>query len=329
MANQKFDFATQRSEELEELHVIRPGWQETLRVFCKNKGAVVGAIFVGLMIILAIVGPHLNEYTYEYQQITKQNLPPRIPILEDFGIFDGTKNGIDMYELKDCAEDYFWFGTDILGRDLFTRFCQGIRISFIVALASAILNMVIGIPYGMVSGYYGGKIDLIMQRVTEVISGIPTLVVVSLMVVVLEPGLVSIILAMSISSWIGMSRLVRANTLRLKAMDHIMASKTLGTNTPRILFVEVLPNITSSIIVMAMLSIPGAIFLESFLSFIGLGIPAPQASLGSLISDGYTQMLIYPYQLAIPATFFSLLMIALNLMGNGLRDALDPKQKQV
>ena len=140
--------------------------------------------------------------------------------------------------------------------------------------------------------------------------------------------LASIIVAMGISGWIGMSRLVRANTLRLKESEHIMASRTLGTRTSVILFREIFPNLLSSVIVMAMMSVPGAIFMESFLSFVGLGIPAPQASLGSLISDGYNHMLMYPYQLAIPAVFFGLLMISLNLVGDGLRDALDPKQKQ-
>ena len=231
--------------------------------------------------------------------------------------------------MKGCLDEYYWFGTDTLGRDLFTRFCQGTRISLIVAIVSAILDLLIGVSYGLIAGYYGGKVDMIMMRITEIINGIPSLVVVSLLVVILSPGLTSIIIAMVISGWIGMSRLVRANTLRLKASEHILASKTLGTSTFKILFREIFPNLLSSVIVMAMMSVPGAIFMESFLSFVGLGIPAPQASLGSLISDGYNHMLMYPYQLAIPAVFFGLLMISLNLFGDGLRDALDPKQKKM
>lgn len=324
----KYAFANQGGIYIDEEYGVANFWRETLYVFTRNKGAVFGVFFIVLMVYLAVLGPSLNAYTYDYVQVERQNMPPRIPGLEKLGIFDGTMAGINIYQEKGCEDEYYWFGTDSLGRDLFTRFCQGTRISLIVAVMSAALDLVIGVSYGLISGYYGGKIDLVMQRATEVINGIPSLVIISLLVVVLSPGLFSIIIAMTISGWIGMSRLVRANTLRLKAAEHILASKTLGTKTSVILFREIFPNLLSSVIVMAMMSVPGAIFMESFLSFVGLGIPAPQASLGSLISDGYDHMLMYPYQLAIPAIFFALLMISLNLVGDGLRDALDPKQKR-
>lgn len=325
----RYAFANQDGIYKDDVFSAVPSWKETLLIFAKNKGAIAGVIFIAIMVILAIWGPSFNAYPYDYVQVDRQNLPPRIPGLEKLGIFDGTLNGMNMYEMKGCLDEYYWFGTDTLGRDLFTRFCQGTRISLIVAIVSAILDLLIGVSYGLIAGYYGGKIDMIMMRITEIINGIPSLVVVSLLVVILSPGLTSIIIAMVISGWIGMSRLVRANTLRLKASEHILASKTLGTSTFKILFREIFPNLLSSVIVMAMMSVPGAIFMESFLSFVGLGIPAPQASLGSLISDGYNHMLMYPYQLAIPAVFFGLLMISLNLFGDGLRDALDPKQKKM
>lgn len=329
MADTRYAFAHQDGIYKDETFTTIPSWKETLIIFSRNKGAVFGVIFILIMVILAVWGPSFNSYTYDYVQMDRQNLPPRIPGLEKLGIFDGTLKGTDMYELKGCKDEYYWFGTDTLGRDLFTRFCQGTRISLIVAIISALLDLVIGVTYGLIAGYYGGKVDMVMMRITEIINGIPSLVIVSLLVVVMSPGLTSIIVAMTISGWIGMSRLVRANTLRIKASEHIMASKTLGTKTPKILFKEIFPNLLSSVIVMAMMSVPGAIFMESFLSFVGLGIPAPQASLGSLISDGYNHMLMYPFQLAIPAVFFGLLMISLNLAGDGLRDALDPKQKRV
>lgn len=329
MVDSRYTFANQNGIYKDDAFGAVASWKETLIVFSRNKGAVFGVIFILLMVILAVFGPSMNGYAYDYVQVDRQNMPPRIPGLENLGIFDGTMKGVDIYEMKGCKDEYYWFGTDTLGRDLFTRFCQGTRISLIVAVISALLDLVIGVSYGLISGYYGGKVDMIMQRVTEIINGIPSLVIVSLLVVVMSPGLGSIIVAMTISGWIGMSRLVRANTLRLKASEHIMASKTLGTGTVKILFKEIFPNLLSSVIVMAMMSVPGAIFMESFLSFVGLGIPAPQASLGSLISDGYNHMLMYPYQLAIPAVFFALLMISLNLAGDGLRDALDPKQKRV
>lgn len=325
----RYAFANQDGIYKDDAFSTVPSWKETLYIFAKNKGAIAGVIFIAIMVILAIWGPSFNAYPYDYVQVDRQNLPPRIPGLEKLGIFDGTLNGMNMYEMKGCLDEYYWFGTDTLGRDLFTRFCQGTRISLIVAIVSAILDLLIGVSYGLIAGYYGGKVDMIMMRITEIINGIPSLVVVSLLVVILSPGLTSIIIAMVISGWIGMSRLVRANTLRLKASEHILASKTLGTSTFKILFREIFPNLLSSVIVMAMMSVPGAIFMESFLSFVGLGIPAPQASLGSLISDGYNHMLMYPYQLAIPAVFFGLLMISLNLFGDGLRDALDPKQKKM
>lgn len=329
MADTRYAFAHQDGIYKDETFATIPSWKETLIIFSRNKGAIFGVIFIFIMFILAIWGPHFNSYTYDFVQMDRQNMPPRIPGLENIGIFDGNYKGMDMYELKGCKDEYFWFGTDTLGRDLFTRFCQGTRISLIVAIVSAFLDLVIGVSYGLIAGYYGGKVDMVMMRITEIINGIPSLVVVSLLVVVMSPGLGSIIVAMTISGWIGMSRLVRANTLRIKASEHIMASRTLGTKTPTILFREIFPNLLSSVIVMAMMSVPGAIFMESFLSFVGLGIPAPQASLGSLISDGYNHMLMYPFQLAIPAVFFGLLMISLNLAGDGLRDALDPKQKRV
>lgn len=325
----RYAFANQDGIYKDDAFSAVPSWKETLLIFAKNKGAIAGVIFITIMVILAVWGPSFNAYPYDYVQVDRQNLPPRIPGLEKLGIFDGTLNGMNMYEMKGCTDEYYWFGTDTLGRDLFTRFCQGTRISLIVAIVSALLDLIIGVSYGLIAGYYGGKVDMVMMRITEIINGIPSLVVVSLLVVILSPGLTSIIIAMVISGWIGMSRLVRANTLRLKASEHILASKTLGTSTFKILFREIFPNLLSSVIVMAMMSVPGAIFMESFLSFVGLGIPAPQASLGSLISDGYNHMLMYPYQLAIPAVFFGLLMISLNLFGDGLRDALDPKQKKM
>ncbi len=169
--------------------------------FRRNKGAVAGAIAFLLIILLALFGPIVSGHSYDEVALTVQNLPPRIPGLEKLGIFDGTVQGIDMYELKGVSDKYFWFGTDTLGRDLFTRLCYGIRISLLIAAISAFLDLVIGTTYGLISGYYGGKTDLIMQRIVEIINGIPMMVIVSLLVVAMSPGLLSIIVAMSISGW--------------------------------------------------------------------------------------------------------------------------------
>lgn len=326
---EKFEFAERSDMVLEETYTAKSKLRESLMIFAKNKGAVVSLVFIIIMIFLAVVGPGLNEYTYDQIDLGRQNLPPRIAALENYGIFDGELKGVDMYELKGLDDQYYWFGTDNLGRDLFTRFCSGTRISLLIGAISAILNMLVGVSYGLVSGYKGGKLDILMQRFIEVLNGIPSLVIVSLLVIVLEPGMKSIIIAMAISQWTATARLVRANTLRLKEMEHIMASKTLGVTTGRILFKEIFPNLLSSVIVMMMMSVPGAIFMEAFLSFVGLGIPNPQASLGSLINDGYQSMMLYPYQMLIPAVFFAILMLSLNIFGDGIRDALDPTQKKV
>lgn len=328
-AIKRFEFAKIPENALEEVYESRPKWKETLSIFAKNKGAVISFVFLALIICVALIGPSLSGYAYDSINLSRQNLPPRIPGIEKLGIFNGILNGKDAYAAKGCKDLYFWFGTDKLGRDLFTRFCCGTQISLIIGAISAVLNMLIGVTFGLVSGYYGGKLDIAMQRFIEVLNGIPNLVIVSLLVIVLKPGITSIIIAMAISQWTVTARLTRANTLRLKEMEHVLASKTLGVGTWSILFKEIFPNLLSTVIVMCMLSIPGAIFMEAFLSFVGLGIPNPQASLGSLINEGFQNMLMYSYQLAIPAVFFALLMLALNMIGDGLRDALDPTMKRV
>ncbi len=303
-------------------------WQDKLDRFMKNKGAVAGAVFIILLTLLSILGPMFSGYTYDYIDLTHMNLPPRIQGLEKLGIFNGVEKGTFKYS---CALEnvYHWFGIDAIGRDLFTRFCEGTKISLIVGIASALLDLIIGVTYGMIAGYFGGRADFFMMRVVEIIAGIPSLVVVTLLMMVLKPGLYTIILALMISGWTGMARNVRAHTLRAKQMEYVLAAHTLGASAPYIMLKQIFPNIFGSIIVLVMMSVPGGIFLESFLSFLGLGVPAPMASLGSLISDGYKTLMIHPYQVAIPSVFFGLLIISLNLVADGLRDAFDPKQKTV
>ena len=205
---------------------------------------------------------------------------------------------------------------------------MGTRISLFVALVAVLADMIIGIMIGVISGYFGGMVDIVLQRITEVIWGIPNLVVVTLLMLILRPGLTSIILALLFSGWIGMSRLVRAQVLKLKEMEYVLVGKTLGASSWNLIFKDILPNTMAQIIIMAMMSVPNAIFTEAFLSYIGLGIPAPEASLGVLINDGYQNMLLFPYQVLIPVIIFAVLMISLNLFADGLRDALDPKMKQ-
>lgn len=198
-----------------------------------------------------------------------------------------------------------------------------------MALVAVVVDMVIGLSYGIISGYFGGKTDLIMQRIIEILNSIPNMIIVTLLVFVLSPGILSITLAIVIKGWIGMSRMARAQVLRLKEQEFILASRTLGSGDFKIIMKEILPNIFGQVIIISMFSIPDAIFTESFLAFIGLGLRAPLASLGVLISEGYKSFLVNPYMVLIPTTILAILMLSFTVVADGLRDAFDPKMKEV
>ncbi|MYL32232.1 ABC transporter permease subunit [Pontibacillus yanchengensis] len=234
----------------------------------------------------------------------------------------------DIYAARGIQDEYYWFGTDQLGRDLWTRTWSGTRISLYIAILAALIDMVIGVVYGGVSAYYGGRVDNYMQRIVEILVGIPNLVVVILMILVLEPGILSITIALTITGWIGMARVIRGNVLKLKNQEFVLASRTLGSSDSRILMKHLVPNVTGLIIINTMFTIPGAIFFEAFLSFIGLGLQPPLASLGTLIDDAFKSFQIYPYMLVFPSVIISLIMVAFNVLADGLRDALDPKMRE-
>jgi len=254
-------------------------------------------------------------------------LYPRIPGLEWLG-FDGKDStGMDTYELNGVKQN-FWFGTDELGRDIWVRVWAGTRISLIIALIASIGDCLIGVAYGGISAYYGGLVDNVMQRVIEILAGIPNLVLIILFILWLGGGMTSIILALIISGWIGMARIVRGQVLKLKNQEFVLASRTLGSSDQRIIWKHLIPNVLGQIIITLMFTIPGAIFFEAFLSFIGLGIPAPAASLGSLNQAGFENLQIYPYMALFPALILSILMISFNLLADGLRDAFDPRMRK-
>nr|WP_075573817.1 ABC transporter permease [Ezakiella massiliensis] len=219
---------------------------------------------------------------------------------------------------------YHWFGSDYLGRDLWTRLWRGLRVSFLISLIAMAVNIFVGIVYGAVSGYYGGWVDLLMQRIIEILGGVPYLVIVILFVFYYGPGIVPLALAMCMTGWIGMSRMIRAQFLKYKEMEYVLASRTLGASDRTLIFRHILPNAIGIIITMAALEIPGAIFSESFLAYIGLGIQAPESSIGVLLADGQKVLLEHPHLTVFPSLVISVMMIAFNLMGNGLRDAFDP-----
>lgn len=308
----------------------------------KNKGAIVGLICIILITFMAIVGVDLNGHTYDSQIILHQNLAPRIPIIENIGIFDGqesmnTSQGTvevnkyisDNGNKTGLEEVYYWFGTDVLGRDLFTRTWMGTRISLYIALIAVIIDMLFGLSYGLISGYFGGAIDNAMQRFAEVLNGIPSLVIVTLLIIVLKPGLMTITFSLMITGWIGMNRIARAQVLKLKEQEFVLASRTLGGKSLFIIFREILPNILGAIITNTMFSIPNAIFTEAFLAFIGLGVPAPMASLGSLISEAYKSFTTHPYMIVAPVLVLGILMLSFNMLADGIRDAFDPKMKEM
>ncbi|ARI78028.1 oligopeptide ABC transporter permease [Halobacillus mangrovi] len=234
----------------------------------------------------------------------------------------------DVYAAKDMNDQSFWFGTDGLGRDLWTRTWKGTRISLYIAFLAATIDMIIGVAYGGISAYYGGRVDNYMQRIIEILMGIPNLVVVILFILILDPGILSITIALTITGWISMARIVRGQVLKLKNQEFVLASQTLGAPDNRILRKHLVPNVLGLIIINTMFTIPSAIFFEAFLSFIGLGLPTPIASLGTLIEDGFKSLQIYPHILLFPAIVISLIMIAFNVLADGLRDAFDPKMRE-
>ena len=331
----------------------------------KSKVSIIAFIIIGIIIILAIIVPPLSPYGFNDQNINAKYLPPKMPIVEKLGIMDGTRvlksrkvaaltdperypegsvieyfnvvtvKGqemcdvrIDAYKMAGVPDnEYHWFGTDYLGRDLLTRLFKGTRISLLIAFFSVLTNVFIGVVYGAISGYYGGKIDLILTHFAEVLDGMPYIVVTILFMILFGSGMVSIVLALTITGWIGTSRLIRAQFYRFKGREYVLAARTLGVSDRTLIFRHILPNCVGPLITRAMIAIPGAIFSESFLAYLGLGIKPPNPSIGVLLSDGQSVLLQYPYQTVFPAILISVLMIAFNLFSNGLRDALDPTKR--
>ena len=284
--------------------IVRPSetfLQDAWRRFKENKLAVGGLAFVIFITLVAIFGPMISKNNYYAQNFMVANQWP---------------------------SKLHWFGTDMYGRDEFIMVLYGARISLAVGYVASALNVIIGVAYGGVSAYYGGTVDNIMMRIVDFIYSIPMMIYVILLMAILGPGFKSIIIALAISYWIDMARIVRGEILQLKQQEFVLAAKTLGASDRRILYKHLVPNSLGPIIVTLTLSVPSAIFTESFLSFIGLGISAPKASWGSLCSDAVQSYQIFPYQLFFPALAICLTILAFNLLGDGLRDSLDPKMRK-
>ena len=323
------DFVLQVSEDIKtDKNFASQGfWKGVFTRFFRNPRAVIGLVIIVLIIILALIGPVLSGYGYTEiitgtdpstgAEVTATSVSPHVPWLHE--LFTGEKY-TDAY-----ADQTFIFGTDSVGRDLWTRVWYGARVSLMIAFVTIIIDMLIGMSFGLISGYFGGACDIIMQRFLEVMNSIPRLVIVGVLATFMAKGVWLVIVALLLTEWINMSRIARAEMFKIKEQEYIMASKTLGAKSFRIIFKSVLPNTWGPIITQVMFSIPTAIFTEAFLSFVGVGIVIPECSIGSLIEDGFNNITTLTYQILPPVIVLALLMLAFNFVGDGFREALAPR----
>ncbi len=267
----------------------------------KNKAAVVSLGILIVIILLAIFAPVFSKYDFAFTDYSNVYSTP--------------------------AKEHI-FGCDQFGRDLWTRVWMGTRISLMIALVAAVLDLVVGVLYGAISALLGGRVDALMQRIIEILVGIPSLIIVILFLMAFPAGVGTIIAALSITGWVNMARLVRAEILKLKNQEFVMASHVLGSNNFYIIMKDLIPNTVGIIVIQVMFTIPSAIFTEAFLSFIGIGLAEPQASLGVLINGGYQVLQNYPHVLICPAIVIVLIMVCFSILGDGLRDALDPQMRK-
>jgi oligopeptide transport system permease protein len=276
-------------------------WRDAWQRLQQNKLAMTSLFVLALIVLMSIIGPHLLPYDFYSNNLMNTNKAP-------------------------SAEH--WFGTDDLGRDMWVRTWMGARISLIIGLAAALIDLLIGMIYGGIMGYFGGRVDEFMNKFSEILYSIPYLLVTILLLVVMEPSILTIIVALCVTGWINMAWIVRGEMMQLKNREFVLASRSMGASSGRLIFRHLLPNAVGPIIVTLTLSVPNAIFAEAFLSFLGLGVPAPEASLGSMIESALTGWNLYPWRMLFPAGLLALIMLAFNLFGDGLRDALDPKLKK-
>lgn len=313
-----FEFLSGRDIETDENFASQGYWKAVAAHFLHDRRAMVGLFIVLAIILLAIFAPMASPYSYRDivsyvdesgKQVVARGIAPQLGTGDD-GAFAGHT---------------FLFGTDDLGRDLWTRTWEGTRVSLIIAFVTIFIDMIIGMSYGLVSGYFGGAVDNVMQRVVEIANSVPRLVVVSVLAIFMPKGMGLVIVALLLTEWIGMSKIARAEMLRIKESEYVLASRTLGAGSFHIIFSQILPNTIGPIITQMMFSIPTAIFTEAFLSFVGVGIVLPQCSIGSLIESGFENITTLPYQILPPIIVLALLMLGFNFVGDGLREALAPK----
>ena len=301
----KFKIVGSNIEESEKIY--KPSmtyWQDAWRRFKKNKVAMFFLFMIIFFVLMAIAGPYINKYKFMEQHLDKKFLSPK----QGFG-------------------EQFYLGTDEFGRDFLTRVSQGIRTSIFLSVVVVSICIIFGTIYGSIAGYMGGKIDFFMTRFIEIVMAIPSLIYIILLMVIMGNSLFTIITAMALTKWLNYALLVRGEVLKLKQSEYVMASKALGANFWWIITKHLIPNTLGVIIVYLTIDIPQIIFTEAFLSYLGLGVPIPQASLGNLIKEGYAYIgtTSRQYLFLIPAIVLSLITLSFNMVGDALNDALNPK----
>ncbi|GHU67632.1 peptide ABC transporter permease [Clostridia bacterium] len=303
--------------------------RDAMRRLARNKLAMVCLCVIVVCALVSFITPYFYPYTYSQQDVTRAYMRP-------FALSQKEQARID----QGMSVFPHIMGTDALGRDYAIRVIYGMRISLMVGLFSALIVIVIGILYGSISGYFGGRVDLIMMRIVDIIYALPDVLIVILlsvaihdivgssrnsMILRLGSGMISIFIVFGLLYWVGMARQVRGQILSIKEQEYVLASRAIGAKASRIIRKHMIPNCVSIIIIIAAMQIPSAIFTESFLSFLGLGVSMPMPSLGSLASDARSGLVSYPFLLFYPAAAIFIIVLSFNLLGNGLRDAFDPK----
>lgn len=297
-------YRTVDKEERSESEFVRPSisyWKDAWQRLYHDKLAIAGLIVVLAVSLLAIFGPMCSEWTYDAQDFLAANEPPSWEHL---------------------------FGTDMFGRDIYIRVLYGARISLAVGFVASFINLTIGVIYGGIAGFVGGQMDNLMMRIVDIIYSIPMIIYVILLMVVIGPGLKSIFITLGIAYWASMARIVRSEIMRLRNEEFVLAARVVGASPRRMLLRHLIPNAMGPILVTLTLSIPSAIFTEAFLSFVGLGVSAPMASWGVMSNDALGTLAIYPWQLFFPAAAISITILGFNFLGDGLRDALDPRLRK-
>ena len=303
--------------------------RDAMRRLRRNKMAMACLCILIIIAIIAVIVPYFYPYSYTQQDVSGKHMAP----------FEYSKKEQQRIARGEKVFPHI-MGTDNLGRDYCIRVIYGTRISLMVGLISALIVVVIGIIYGAISGYFGGKVDMIMMRIVDIIYSLPDVLIVILLSVAIKdiistsknslilrlgPGMISIFIVFGLLYWVGMARQVRGQVLSIKEQEYVLAARAMGAKPAHIIRKHMLPNCVSVIIITAAMQIPSAIFTESFLSFVGMGVSMPMPSLGSLASDARSGLVSYPYLLLFPAASIFLIVLSFNLLGNGLRDAFDPK----